>query len=153
MCSGFHSISATLRIAWAANLGIATVTKTSQPAAFRSTICEVDGRVGGLVGLLGLDHRRRLVAEPVLEPLQIVLAEIVVLIEHADLAVGLVLQDVGGIDAPFRSGSWLPAHRPGMALGVVPFGGAGASEQLRHLLLVHVVPDRAVGRRAERAGR
>ena len=38
-----------------------------------------------------------------------------------------------------------------MALRVVPLGGAGAGEQLRHLLLVHVGPDRGVGRGAERS--
>ena len=40
MCSGFQSISPTFLIAWAPNLGIAMVTRTSQPAAFISTICE-----------------------------------------------------------------------------------------------------------------
>ena len=127
------------------------VTRTSQPAAFISNDLRVDGRVGGLVGRLDLDHRGRLVAEPVDQPLQIVLAEIVVLIEHADLGVGLVLQDVGRVDAALRLVADEKAHGPGMALRVVPLGGAGGREQLRHLLLVHVVPDRAVGRGTDRA--
>ncbi len=76
----------------------------------------IDTHVGGLVGILDLDHRRCLVAEPVDQPLQVVLAEIVVLIEHGDLAVGLVLQDVGRVDAPLRLVADKKAHGPGMAL-------------------------------------
>src|SRR6185437_9197747 len=110
----------------------------------------IDGRVGRLVGRLDSNHLG-LVAQPVLYALQVILAEIVVLVEHADLAVGLGLQDVGGIDVPFALVVRLPADRPGVVFGVVPFGGAGRDEQLRHLLLVHVVPDGAVGRGAERA--
>src|SRR5262249_15417224 len=44
----------------------------------------------------------------------------------------------------------LPADGPWEMLRVVPFGGAGRDEQLRHLLGVHVFLDRRVGRRAER---
>ena len=47
MCSGFHPISAIFLIAWAPNLGIAMVTRTSQPAAFISMICELT--VGSVV--------------------------------------------------------------------------------------------------------
>src|SRR4029078_3184245 len=38
---------------------------------------------------------------------------------------------------------------PGELLGVVPLGGAGGDEQLRHLLLVHVFLDRRVWRCAQ----
>ena len=44
----------------------------------------------------------------------------------------------------------LPAHGPGEILRVVPLGGAGGDEQLRHLLGVHVFLDRRVRRRAQR---
>ena len=44
----------------------------------------------------------------------------------------------------------LPAHRPREVLRVVPLGGAGGDEQLRHLLRVHVFVDRRIRRRAER---
>ena len=39
-CNGFHSISTALRIDWAANFGIAVLTKTSHPAAFMLTTCD-----------------------------------------------------------------------------------------------------------------
>ena len=122
--------------------------------AFRLHIDDlrVDGRIGGLVGSLDRDHRF-LFAEPVLQALQIVLTKIVVLIEHPDLAVGLLLQEVGRVDAALALVIGLPADRPGVALRIVPFRRAGRDEKLRHLLLVHILPDRAVGRRAERADR
>ena len=44
----------------------------------------------------------------------------------------------------------LPAHGPGEFLGIVPLGGAGGDEQLRHLLRIHVFLDRRIRRRAER---
>ena len=44
-----------------------------------------------------------------------------------------------------------PAHGPGKRLRVVPLGGAGGDEQLRHLLAVDVFLDRGVGGGAERA--
>ena len=47
MCSGFQPISAALRIACAANFGIATLKNTSAPDAFSSTICE--SMVGSVV--------------------------------------------------------------------------------------------------------
>src|SRR5262249_54247954 len=66
--------------------------------------------------------------------------------------VRLVLQDVAGVDAPLALIIRLKADRPRMPFGVVPFGGAGRDKELRHLVLVHVVPDRAVGRRAGASG-
>ena len=39
MCSGFQPISATLRIACAANFGVATLKKMSAPEAFSLMIC------------------------------------------------------------------------------------------------------------------
>src|SRR5215470_7737784 len=112
----------------------------------------VDGRVGSLVGRLDLDQSGRLIGEPVHQPLEIVLAEIVVLIEYADLGIGLVLQNIAGVNAALCLVADEKAHGPGMALGVVPLSGAGAEEQLRHSILIHVVPDRAVGGGADRAG-
>ena len=44
----------------------------------------------------------------------------------------------------------LPAYRPGKVLRIVPLVGAGGDEQLRHLVVVQVLSDRAVGGRTER---
>ena len=51
---------------------------------------------------------------------------------------------------PFGLVRRLPAHRPREVLGIPPLGGAGCDEELGHLHLVHVLVDRAVGRRPER---
>ena len=65
-CSGFHSISAIFLIACAANFGV--VMLHEDVGAGRSELDDVavDGRLGGLVALLGDDHGRGLGAEPVL---------------------------------------------------------------------------------------
>ena len=39
-CSGFQPVSYALRIAWAANLGVAMLKKTSAPEALSAMICE-----------------------------------------------------------------------------------------------------------------
>src|SRR6267378_3160247 len=44
----------------------------------------------------------------------------------------------------------LPAHGPREFLGIVPLGGAGGDEQLRHLFRIHVFLDCRVRRRAQR---
>ena len=110
----------------------------------------VDGRLGGLIAFFGNDHRCGLGAEPIRETLQIVLAVIVILIEHRDLRVRLLLEDIFGVDLGFALVARLPSHGPGKVLGIVPFGGAGGDEELRHLLRVHVFLDCRVGRRPQR---
>jgi hypothetical protein len=41
------------------------------------------------------------------------------------------------------------SHRPGKVLGVAERCGAGGDEQLRHLVVVQILPDRDVRRGAE----
>ena len=60
------------------------------------------------------------------------------------------LSDVGRVDPALRLVVGLIAHRPREVLRVVPLGGAGGHEELRHLLLVQVLLDGGVGRGAER---
>ena len=110
----------------------------------------IDGRLRGFVAFLGNDHRGRLGAEPVLQALDVIFAVIVVLIEHGDLGVRLFLENVLGVDLGLALVVGLPAHGPGKVLGIVPLGGAGGDEQLRHLLGVQVFLDRRVRWRAER---
>ena len=110
----------------------------------------VDGRFGDFVAFLQDDHRCRLGAESVLEALQVVLTVIVVLVEDPDLGVRLLLQNVLGVDLRFALVVGLPAHRPGKVLRIVPLGGTGGDEQLRHLLAVEVFLNRRVRRGAER---
>ena len=107
-------------------------------------------RHADLVGHAGDDHAVIFVAQHVLQPEDVVLAEIVVLVEHAELGVGVMLQDVGGVDARFGPVVRLPADGPGEMLGIAPARGAGGDEQLRHLHGVHVFLDRGVRRGAER---
>ena len=110
----------------------------------------VDGGFGGFKAFLGDDHRGGLGAEPVFEALEVVLAVIVVLIQHRDLGVRLLLQEVFGVDPGLALIVRLPSHGPGKILGVIPLGGAGRDEQLRHFLRIHVFVDRRVWRGAER---
>ena len=126
------------------------LTKISAPLDLSLTIWSSIDRFRGLVAFLGDDHRGGLGAEPVLQALEIVLAVIIVLVEHRDLGVRLFLQDVLGIDLGLALVARLPSHGPRKILGVVPLGGAGGDEQLRHLLRIHVFVNRGIGRRAER---
>ncbi len=112
----------------------------------------IDLRIGELVARLGHDHAAGLGAQPLLQRLEVVLAEIVVLEEHGDPGIGLGLQDVLGIDPRLHLEAGVPGHRPGEILRIVEAGGAGRDEELRHLLAVEVLLAGEVGRRAERAG-
>src|SRR5712675_2469328 len=73
-----------------------------------------------------------------------------VVIQHRDLGVGLLLQQVLRVDPGLALVVGLPAHGPWEVLGVIPLGGAGGDEQLRHLLGVHVFVDRRIRRRPQR---
>ena len=110
----------------------------------------VDRRLGDFIALLDDDHRLCLVAETFLEALDVVLAEVVVLIEHRHLGVRLLLQQILGIDPRLVLVVGLPSHGPGEVLRIVPLRRAGGDEQLRDLLGVQILLDCRVGRRAQR---
>jgi hypothetical protein len=61
---------------------------------------------------------------------------LIVLVEDADLGVGLRSEDVLGVDAPLGAGGRVEADRPGKILGIVELVGAGGDKQLRRLVLV-----------------
>ena len=107
-------------------------------------------RRGCLVGRFDHDQLAGLIAQPLAQPDHVILAEIVVLIHDADGLAGIILQDVGGVDARLDLIARLPADRPRKALRVVPLGGAAGDENLRHFLGVHVFLDRGIAGRAER---
>ncbi|MGX0994111.1 hypothetical protein AB7M38_001403 [Bradyrhizobium diazoefficiens] len=109
----------------------------------------VDRGIADLIGLVGDDHAG-LVAEPVLQTLELVLAGVVVLPEHRDLAVRKVIADVFGVDPALALVIRLEAHRPGKVPGIAELGAAGRDEELRHLLGVHIFHDRGVRGCAER---
>ena len=66
------------------------------------------------------------------------------------MRVRLLLEDELGVDLRLALVARLPAHGPGELLRIVPLGGAGGDEQLRHLLGVQIFLDRGVRRRSER---
>src|SRR5690606_40941236 len=106
-------------------------------------------RVGHLVALLGDDGDAGAL-DGLLEAAGQVLAEVVVLVEDGDLGVGLLLLEVGGVDAGLGDVVGLPADGP-RVLGVgAPLGCAGGDEHLRNLALVGVVPGGGGGGGAER---
>src|SRR6516164_10219841 len=72
----------------------------------------IDGGVGDLVGNAGNDYALVFVAQHVFQAENIVLAEVVVLIEQAQLGVRIMLQDVGRVDTPLRPVVRLPAYGP-----------------------------------------
>ena len=82
--------------------------------------------------------------------MKIVLAEIVVLIEHRDLGVRLGREDVLGIDVRLGLVVGVVAHRPREMLRIVPLGRPGGDEQLRHLVVIAILPDRRIGWSAQR---
>src|SRR6202035_5549884 len=88
--------------------------------------------------------------EAVFHTLHVVLTVIVVLVENADLAQRVVLQEIVRINASLALVTRLPALGPGKVLRIVPFGGAAAEKELWHLLGVHVSLDRSIGRRSQR---
>src|SRR6185437_1857130 len=77
------------------------------------------------------------------------MAVIVVLIEDADLTVGLGLHDVATIDAALGAVGRLPADGPREMLGIVPTRRARTGEQLRNALGVEIFLYSHVGRGAD----
>ncbi len=110
--------------------------------------CEVHRGIGHLVG--HELHDLGGIADAFLEALEVVLAVVVVLHQHADLGVLDVGQRVLGIDHALGVVIGLEAHRPRELLGLAPLRRAGRHVEMRHLLLVDVFVDRRVGRCAQR---
>src|SRR5206468_631906 len=83
-CSGFQPISAFFLIACAANFGVVMLKNTSAQGRLQGDHVRVDGGLGGLIAFLGDDQGPALRAQAVLEAFQVVLAVIVVLVQHRD---------------------------------------------------------------------
>ena len=107
------------------------------------------GRIGRLVTGFCNDHAL-LITQPVLHTLEVVLAVVVVLIEDRDFGVGIVLQDVSGVNFALCLVVRLQAHGPWEVFRIAPFVSARVDEQMRNLLLVHVFVNRTVWRCSER---
>jgi len=107
----------------------------------------VEVGVAGFVAGFGDDWDRS--GERILETLHVVFAVFVILIEDRDLAARLVGQQILAEDAAFGLIVRLPSHGPRMVDRIVPFGGAGGDEELRHMRVVHVFLDRGIRRGSE----
>ena len=83
---GFQPSSPTLRIACADPFGAAQEKKISAPEIVQGDDLGIDGGVAHFIGFVGDDHAG-LGAETVLQALELILAGVVVLPEHRDLAV------------------------------------------------------------------
>ncbi len=66
----------------------------------------IDGRISGLVGEGGYDQLVGLVAQPIMQAGEKILARIVVLSKDRDLVTRQVFEDVASIDAPLGRISW-----------------------------------------------
>ena len=117
MCSGFQSDLATATIACAENFGVVMLRNVSAPESASFDTCERDRRVRDLVALLGDDLDVRAL-DRLLEAAQQVLAEGVVLVEHRDLRVRLLLLQVVGVDLRLGHVVGLPADRERVRLDV-----------------------------------
>ncbi len=82
-------------------------------------------------------------------PVEAALAEVVVLVEHADLLAGEVLLEVLAEDLALDRVVRLPAERVRLGRAVVPAGATGGDEDVGHLLGVQEPDDLGVGGRAE----
>ena len=71
-------------------------------------------------------------AQSLLQSAEQVAAELVVLPEHGDLAIGIGGLDVIGVDLSLGAKCRLPAHRPRKAFWMRPFLVAGRDKELRH---------------------
>ncbi|MGY4499124.1 hypothetical protein ACVWYH_003055 [Bradyrhizobium sp. GM24.11] len=91
------------------------------------------------------------VGQHLLERTQEVAAEIIVLVEDADLGVRLHADDVPRQDACFGRIQRQPRHRPLELLRVIPLRRAGVEQQLRHALGVEIFVHGGLRRGAERA--
>src|ERR1700677_2417672 len=91
-------------------------------------------------------------ANNILEADQIVLAEAIVLIEHRDLRVWLGCEDVPSVNMRLSLVVGNAADGPGEMLGIGKHRRAGQHEKLGHLVVVAILPDRCVWRRAESVG-
>ena len=88
-------------------------------------------------------------AKSVLQARDVVFTEVVVLVKDADLGVWIIGKQIFCVDSRFQLVGRQPAHGPGVMLGIAPLGCAAPHEQLRHLLDIHIFPDRRVGGCAE----
>ena len=109
----------------------------------------VDRGISDLIGQLLDDHGLGFVAQSVKESLEVVLTVVVILIKDGDLCIGLGLKQMLSVDQRLALVVRLPSHGPGEVLRIAPLGRASGHEELRHLLLVHVLVDRRVRRRSQ----
>src|SRR5205807_5054262 len=79
----------------------------------------VEGGIRDLIGFVGDDHAG-FVAETVAQSLHLVLAGVVILPDGGDLAVRIILQDVGRINSALALVVGLPAHGPRKILRIAP---------------------------------
>ena len=100
---------------------------------------------------LGGDDACRLGAEPVVQAGQQFLAEIVILVEHADLRFGIDGQDLLAEEGALRAQRRLKADGPGKFLRVGELLGARGNEQLRHLFGIQIGAGGEVQRRTQHA--
>ena len=106
----------------------------------------IDGRIGQFVGLLGDDHAGRLRPERVLQALDVILSEVVVLVEDADLGVRIIGQNVARIDVRLRLVVGVEGNRPREIFRIGEARRAGRGQKLRHFSIVQIFLDRCIRR-------
>ena len=125
--TGCQSSSAAWRMARAEIGGAQLSTSTSAPDVLRmSTWVSIDMSASMAISatIVGGD------AQALLQSAEEIAAELVVLPEHGDLAVGIGGLDVIGVDPSLGAERRLPAHRPGKAFRMRPLLVAGRDEEL-----------------------
>jgi hypothetical protein len=80
-----------------------------------------------------------------------ILACVIVLEKKADPPVRMLFKQILGKDVSLGLITRIQSHGPWKMLRIVPFAGARSNEQLRDFLVVHVLLDGGVRRRAKTA--
>src|SRR5713226_8619582 len=94
------------------SLNVRTVEKSVGARTLQRNDLRIDRRIGYLIGLFGYDQLGSLIAKTILEAFQVILAEVIVLVQHPDLGVGPGLQDIFGVNLGLGLIGWLPTHGP-----------------------------------------
>src|ERR1700722_5821191 len=119
------------------------------PGALQRDNLGIDRGLRDLVRNFLDEHSGTLVAKRVAYAREEGLAQLIVLVEDADLRIGFRGEDVLGVDAPLGAGGRVETDRPGEMVGIIDLVGAGGDKKLRRLVRVEISSDGQIGETAK----
>ena len=123
--------------------------KRVSAGSFQGRDLRINRRIGGFIGCFRDDHRRSLAPQLIPQRFEVVLAEVVVLIEHADFCVRAGLQQMADVARGAGLLAGQERHRPRKVFRIAPLHAGRGDEELRHFFRVQVFHCSRVWRRAE----